>query len=295
MVNNNQNVPPPFPQANVTPPSSAYCSQMALDVPYATRHERQKLDVYLPVNGERPYRVFLLINGGGWRSGNKRDDIAAFAEPMLDRGYAVVAMNHRSNDDFRWPAQIFDAKAAVRWIRGNASRYGFDMNKIISIGSSSGGHLSAMLGTSGGVKELEDLSMGNPDPSSRVNLAVVLSGPIDFLLLDIHTDRLKLKSPFVHDSDTGPETMLIGGRPSKFPERCRAANPVNYIMPDAPPFYIEYTEHIPYLQGEILADTLKAVLGEDKVVFDNRNSPDRFAALPEGMDTMMAFIDKHLK
>lgn len=295
MVNNNSPAPPPMPKPDNTLPGKAFCSSTSLDVPYAAQHDRQKLDVYLPVKGKKPYRVFLLINGGGWRSGNKRDGIAAFAEPMLDRGYAVVAANHRSNDDFCWPAQIFDAKAAVRWIRGNAKQYGFDSQRIISIGSSSGGHISAMLGTSGGVKELEDLSMGNPGESSRVNLAVVMSAPIDFLLLDIHTSRLKQQAPFVHDSDMGPETHLIGGRPSRFPERCRSANPITYIMPDAPPFYIEYTEHLPYLQGEPLADTLTAVLGPEKVIWNNTGLPDRFGLMSNSLDTMLAFIDKHLK
>ena len=105
-------------------------------------------------------------------------------QPMLERGYAVVSINYRLSHEAIFPALIYDVKAAIRWIRANAAKYNFHPDKVAAWGSSSGGYLAAMLATTGDVKELEDLSMGNPKKSSRVNVAVDWYGPTDFLLMD---------------------------------------------------------------------------------------------------------------
>ena len=140
------------------------------DVPYAVVRSAGKtlpLDLYLPAstNG-RPVPVVLWLHGGGWISGDKAADVPV---GMFTRaGYALASVNYRYSTQGRFPAQIQDVKAAVRWVRANARALGMDPARIAVCGISSGGHLAALLGTSGGVPELEDLTMGNPDVSSRV-------------------------------------------------------------------------------------------------------------------------------
>jgi acetyl esterase/lipase len=242
-----------------------------LDIPYAGQSEAQKLDILLPDGGKKPYPVILLIHGGGFEGGDKNEYLYNDVPQALAKGYAVVSINYRLSSEAKFPAQIFDAKAAVRYIRANATKYDFDPARIVALGFSAGGYLAALLGTSGDVPELEDLSMGNADQSSRINAAVVQAAPIDFLEMDRQHRLLKHNLLSFNDVEDGAESKLIGGLISKFPEKCRAANPMTYIKDDNPPFYIQYSKNdaaIPYLQGIMLGEYLKAVIGESKVVLD---------------------------
>ena len=242
-----------------------------LDIPYAGQSEAQKLDILLPDGGKKPYPVILLIHGGGFESGDKNEYLYNDVPQALDKGYAIVSINYRLSSEAKFPAQIYDAKAAVRYIRANAPKYDFDPARIVALGFSAGGHLAALLGTSGDVPELEDLSMGNADQSSRINAAVVQAAPLDFLEMDRQHRLLKHNPLVFNDTEDGPESKLVGGLISKFLEKCRAANPMTYIKDDNPPFYIQYSKNdgaIPYLQGIMLGEYLKAVIGESKVVID---------------------------
>jgi acetyl esterase/lipase len=262
-----------------------------LDIPYAGQSEAQKLDILLPDGGKKPYPVILLIHGGGFEGGDKNEYLYNDMDmpQALAKGYAVVSINYRLSSEAKFPAQIFDAKAAVRYIRANAAKYDFDPARIIALGFSAGGYLAALLGTSGDVPELEDLSMGNAGQSSRINAAVVQAAPIDFLEMDRQHRLLKHHPLFFNTTEDGPESKLIGGLISKFPEKCRAANPMTYIKDDNPPFYIQYSKNdaaIPYLQGIMLGEYLKAVIGERKVVIDisetGGHGPEPFGPLGTG-------------
>jgi acetyl esterase/lipase len=112
--------------------------------------------------------------------------------PMLEglkRGYAVVAVNYRLSWEAKFPALVHDVKAAVRWIRANARRYGLDPARIVAWGGSAGGYLASVLGTSAGIQGLEDLSMGNPNQPSNVQAVVDWFGPTDFLKYELVTDN----------------------------------------------------------------------------------------------------------
>lgn len=109
-----------------------------LDVPYCDQSENQVLDIFLPDHGEKPYPVILHVHGGAFMIGTQRDDNV---EPMLralDRGYAVVSVQYRRSGEARFPAFVFDAKAAVRFVRASAKEYGFDPDRIAAWGPSSG-------------------------------------------------------------------------------------------------------------------------------------------------------------
>jgi acetyl esterase/lipase len=272
-----------------------------LDVPYSIKSPAQKLDVYLPDEGGGPFPVILSIHGGAFKSGDKGYGQVI---PMLEGlkcGYAVVSINYRLSGEAIWPAQINDVKAAVRWVRANAKQYKLNPDKIAAWGGSAGGHLSAMVGTSGNVKELEDLSQGNADQSSRVQAVVDWFGPTDFLKMDEQAKESKVANPQVHSVPNSPESQLIGKNLQDAPDLVKAANPETYITEDDPPFFIQHGLNdplVPYPQSVNLAKKLEQTLGKGKVTIEL--IPETGHGGPafqteQNLHKVFAFLDKYLK
>lgn len=208
-------------------------------------HERNRLDLYLPEKAEGPAPVIVWIHGGAWLGGSKENCPAV---PLVGRGYAVASINYRLSQHAVFPAQIEDCKAAIRWLRANAARYSLDADHIGVWGASAGGHLVAMLGTTGGVKELEG-SGGNADQSSRVQCVVDWFGPSDLLTMGGS-----------HDNPGSPEARLIGGPVRASQEKARRASPVTYVGKDSAPFLIMHGDQdnvVPLSQSEELAAALR--------------------------------------
>ena len=221
--------------------TSAY-RRKHLNVPYAEISPAQKLDIYLPETGEGPFPVIMAVHGGAFMVGDKGDVQVLPMLAGLKRGYAVVSINYRMSWEALFPALVHDIKAAVRWVRGNADPYGFDAGRIAAWGGSAGGYLSAMAGVTGGVGELEDLSLGYADQSSRVQAVVDWFGPTDFLKMDEQVAIVGggKVGPFPHNAVDSPESRLLGAQITTIPERVREANPETYIRADAPPFFIQH-------------------------------------------------------
>lgn len=271
-----------------------------LDIAYASTSQSQKLDIYLP-EGDGPFPVILSIHGGAFRAGDKGDGQVIPMLEGLTRGYAVVSMNYRLSQEAKFPALIYDVKAAVRWIRANAKQYKFNPDKIAAWGGSAGGHLSALAGTSGNVKELEDLSLGNPTQSSRVQAVVDWFGPTDFLKMDEQLKESKVKNPMAHSIPDSPESELIGKNITDAPELVRNANPETYISPDDPPFFIQHgliDRLVPYKQSVNLASKLSPVIGKEKVTLEllpdtNHGGPE--FSTEQNLIKVFAFLDQYLK
>lgn len=137
-----------------------------------------KLDLYLPAE-VKDAPLVVWIHGGGWSGGSKNGCPISW---LTDDGYAVASISYRLTDKAIFPAQIHDCKAAIRWLRANAEKFGYSTAKVGVSGSSAGGHLAALVGTSGDVKELEGTVGGNLDQSSRVDAVVDFYGATDFVL-----------------------------------------------------------------------------------------------------------------
>lgn len=256
-----------------------------LDIAYvADGHERQKLDLYLPAKADGPTPLVIWIHGGAWRAGDKRGGPAL---ALLEKGYAVASINYRLSQHAIMPAQIEDCKAAIRFLRSRAKEYNLNADRFGVWGSSAGGHLVALVGTSGDVKTLEG-KLGNPDHSSRVQCVVDWFGPTDFT-----------KMGGGHDRPNAPESQLIGGSVQQHKQAASAANPITYVSRDDPPFLIMHGDKdnvVPLNQSELLHDALKAAGVEVtlEVLKGAGHGGPQFTS-PESRQQIEAFFAKHLQ
>lgn len=272
-----------------------------LDIPYATQSPAQGLDIYLPDEDNGPNPVIAAIHGGAWMMCDKRDMQVLPMLEGLKRGYAVVSINYRLSPEAIFPAQIHDCKCAIRFIRANAARYGFDPDRIVAWGGSAGGHLSALLGTSAGVRELEDLSMGHPDHSSAVQLVVDWYGPAEnFLKMDEELRESGCGIPD-HSGPESPESLLLGRHIIEVPELVAFASPMTYIKQDIPPFLIQHganDEVVPAQQSIHFAEAIGKIAGKDKMILELLEGcyhADPAFETPQNVKRVLDFIDQHFK
>jgi len=289
------------------PAYTHYIKRRYLDVPYTPFVKRSLLshilDIYLPDEGEGPFPVILSFHGGAFMGCDKADLQLLPMLEGLQRGYAVVAVNYRLSWEAAFPALVQDAKAALRWVRGNADWYHLDPERVAAWGGSAGGYLSTMLGVSAGIPELEDLSLGNPDQPCHVQAVVDWFGPTNFLKMDeqLAASGLTPMDGMEHSSANSPESLLLGGKITEIPERVKAANPETYIRKNAAPFLIQHGVAdftVPVQQSIGLAENLKRVCGDDKVILellDGFEHGDRRFDSPTNVKRVLDFIDLHLK
>jgi acetyl esterase/lipase len=289
---------PPASRAN-----TGHIRRKFLDVPYASLSPAHRLDVYLPDEGDGPFPVIVSIHGGAFMECDKADGQVMPMLEGLKRGYAVVAVNYRLSGEAKFPAQIHDVKAAVRWIRAEAARYGFDPYRMSAWGGSAGGYLATMLGVTSGVEELEDRSLGNAEQSSDVQCVVDWYGPTDFLKLDDWLNESGLTPPpgMEHNAPHSPESLLLGEQITQVPDRVKAANPETYITPAAPPFFVQQgtgDSVIPVQCSINLAARLAQVAGSDIVqleLLEGANHADPRFEAADNVQKVLDFLDKHLK
>jgi acetyl esterase/lipase len=273
-------------------------AEIIKDVPYASQSAAQKLDIYFPERVKGPVPVVVWLHPGGFAAGDK-DMAKANAGALAARGYATVSANYRLAGEARFPAQIFDAKAAVRWVRANAGKYNFNTNRIATWGISAGATLAALLGTAGNVKELEDLSMGNATESSRVDAVIDWFGPIDFLTMSSQRQHTSPKP--APENDKSGESLMFGGPVSAVPEKYKAASAIYYVNAECPPFYIQHgstDEVVPSQQSIDFAKALEAAIGKENVelhLIDNAGHFDRAHVSNENIRASIDFLDNHLK
>ena len=267
---------------------------------YATISPAQKLDIYLPDKGEGSFPIIISIHGGAFLGGDKSD---GQVNPMLEglkRGYAVVSINYRLSGEALFPKNINDVKAAIRWVKANAATYKMNSDKIALWGGSAGGNLAALAGTSGDVKELEDLSLGNANQSSRVQAVVDWFGPTNFLLMDEQLRETGNGIPN-HSDGNSPESKVMGQKITKIPTRVQLGNPETYISKDDPPFLIEHgtkDQLVPTQQSVNFAAKLTPILGQEKVTIhlleDAKHGGPQFET-KGNIELVFRFLDAVLK
>lgn len=248
-----------------------------------------RLDVYSPKSISKPLPAVLWIHGGGWSRGRKEQRPPV---NLMSHGYVVVSIEYRLSGHAPFPAQIEDCKAAVRWVRANAAKYQIDPDHIGAWGHSAGGHLAALLGTSGGVAELEGKG-DNLNQSSRIQAVCDLSGPADI------ASFYKEVSGATQGSARRAKSFLeafLGGSGAEAERRAVMASPTTYISKDDAPILLIHGENdmsIPVSQSEEFAQKLKAA-GVDATL-EVAEGRGHGVGGPQFGPVITAFFDRHLK
>ncbi len=279
-------------------------SKYWLDLDYVgDDHIGHRLDIHLPTVEMQAYPVIICIYGSAWFSNDRKS--AAFrsgiGQTLLENGFAVVTINHRSSRDAIFPAQIHDVKAAIRFIRANGDQFSLDTNFVGITGWSSGGHLSAFAGTSSHTSEFSldgekihlEGDLGDfSGSSSHVDAVVDWFGPTDFLIMD------KCGSSFSHNDAQSPESSLVGGEIQTHVIACRMADPATYVKDDTPPFLIFHGDAdplVPHCQSQHLYDKLQAanVPSELFMIEGGKHGPG--VMIDKYFSQMIEFFKSHME
>ena len=255
-------VSPPAQATSAADPAAAYAN-----VAYASTSSAQVLDIWVPDGATGPVPLVVFVHPGGFMRGDKameRGNVAA----VLAAGYAAASLNYRLSGEAPFPAAAQDVKAAVRFLRANATRYELDPDRFAAWGESAGGNLVAIIGTTGDQSTvLDDASLGNAGVSSAVLAVVDFYGPTDFLQMDA---EFAVAPPAAcngqvpaYDPAYSPASTYLGAAIQTVPYRAAAADPITYIATakTLPVFLIAHGDsdcEVPNQQSQILQDALHA-------------------------------------
>lgn len=262
------------------------------DISYADNdNPRQRLDLYLPKDrkADQKLPIIVFIHGGAWKAGDKASGAGNLMRFVGNGQYAGVSVGYRLTNEAQWPAQIHDCKAAIRWIRGNADKHGFNAEKIAVWGTSAGGHLVSMLGTSGDVKELEGDLGSFDEKSSAVTAVVNFFGPENLESMGHQKGTINRTTPDY------PEAMLIGGCVQDKPEAAKQASPVTHISKGDAAFLTAHGTAdplVPFAQATELHEKLK-LAGVPSILLTMDGGGHGFASR-ELDETIGRFLDLHL-
>jgi acetyl esterase/lipase len=241
-----------------------------------------KLDLYRPsAKSSAPMPLVIWVHGGGWRNGSKANCPAAW---LATKGYAVASLDFRLLPDHPWPAQIEDPVAALRWLRKESGRYGFDAERSAAMGGSSGGHVVALWGT---------LTL---PPEDKVKAVVDWYGPTDLLTMPPNVLSEKRTRAELAKANGA---LLLGGVVMDQPEKAKAVSALHQVTKDDASFLIMHgmdDPGVPVDQSERLHAALKAVGVEStlKLLTGAGHGGKEFDST-ESRALIQGFLDKHLK
>ncbi len=294
--------PPPGPPADgfeIPEADVSHIRRKWLDVPYADLSLAQRLDIYLPEEGDGPFPVLLHIHGGAFAIGSKRDIHVNTWLRGLERGYAVVAVGYRLSGEALFPAGLQDVKAAVRWLRARGGKYDLDASRIAACGGSSGANYAAMLGVTADTDFFDDPRLGHPEWPSEVSVVVDWFGPTDFLKMDEQLAANGL-APCDHCEAQSPESRYLGAPIAEVPDQVRLASPMTYVHEGMAPILIQHGTAdclVPVQQSMEFARVIEQRIGSDKYeldILEGAGHDDPAFETDENLARVFAFIDKHL-
>ncbi len=267
--------------------------QVTKDIVYETVDGRDlPLDLYIPADVEGPLSLVIWIHGGGWRGGSK-NAINRCAQ-VLNHGYALASVEYRLSGEAKFPAAIEDCKAAISYLRWKAKNYGLDPDRFGVWGSSAGGHLVALLGTTNDVMDF-DTHPVTKNASPVVQAVCNWFGPTDFLRMNDVTGRID------HDAPDSPESLFMGFPIQDHPEKVQKANPITYVSSSDPPMLIMHgddDQSVIYNQSELLYSALQQA-GVSSHLHRVKNGGHGFGGTYETPEMLfgrvLKFFDKELK
>ncbi|MDE0571509.1 MAG: alpha/beta hydrolase [Verrucomicrobiales bacterium] len=247
-----------------------------------------KLDLYLPAKNERSTLV-VWIHGGGWQKGSKNDCKIKW---LTEHGYSVASISYRLSQVAKFPAQLHDCKGAIRWLRANASKYGYETQHIVVAGSSAGGHLAALIGTTSGNERLEGDVGGNLDQASSVSAIIDYYGATDFIL------RSKTQPSRANEVGSVVYNLLGGGADKKV-ELAKLASAAHHVTKDDPPlliFHGDKDKTVLIDQSEAITKVYKSkgLSVQMNVLLDKKHGGTVFYQ-GENRQRVLKFLDKVLR
>jgi acetyl esterase/lipase len=268
------------------PTSAADAARNINDIPYARVAARTlALALHLPAGVADPPLV-VYVHGGAWRDGNK-DEYPRF---LVTQGFAVASVDFRSSEEARFPADVHDIKAAVRFLRAKARDYGYAGERIAISGSSSGGHLAAMVGTTNGVATLEGNVGDYLRESSAVQALVSWFGAanLDSILAQSTPFGLGVRVPALK--------LLLGGLPTEVPALAKLASPVTHVSAGDPPALLLHgrqDQQMPMEQTvELAAAYQRAGLPVETIILDGVGHDGAPFQVGEPAQRVLAFLRK---
>jgi acetyl esterase/lipase len=292
------NMPPPgtmeVPTIDFTPIKRKF-----LDIPYADQSPSQKLDILLPPEGEGPFPTLIFIHGGAFIFGSKRDTQFLQAIDGINRGYAVVTVEYRLGMEAKYPAPLFDVKAAIRFLRANAAKYMLDESRFASCGDSAGGYYAVMAAATQNNPAFEDFSMGNPGASSAVKAVVSWFGVFDMIVQEEELAKIGGPDPNLPDF----RKIWLGASVKDIEGLVYFTNPLNFITEDFPPILIQHGSgdtSVPCRQAFLLEETVRRVCGEGRAELEimegyGHGGLDLRWNEPQNIDKTFAFLDRYMK
>jgi acetyl esterase/lipase len=233
----------------------------------------QRIDIYLP-RTEGPHPLIVWVHGGAWRAGSRKDMPLG---GLIAQGFAVASVDYRLSTVAPMPAMMHDIKAAIRFLRAHAAEYGFDAKRFAIAGSSAGGHLAALTGTSNGNAELEGKLGAHRDQSSDVQAIVSFFGASNLqTILSQSTEHgLSVRVPALQ--------LLLGGQPVEKPALAKLASPVAHVNAHVPPLLLIHGDADPQMPFEQSRELESA--------YKKSGRPVEFITMPGSVHGGMEFFD----
>ena len=257
---------------------------------------RQAVDIYLPNEGTGPFPIVFYVHGGAWQRGRKDDVQLVPFISGVKRGYAVVSIGYRLVPDVRYPDNMFDIKAALRWVACNAEKYMLDPSRTALCGSSAGAHLALMAAFTQNQVVFGDIPGLK---TCRILALVEQFGPTDIGKIHAHYDQSgypRLQIP----GTPSPIDILIGTRAELIPNLLRFYNPIDCVHPDIPPLLLQHGKRdpmIPYQQAVELYNKVNEIAGDGMAeleISEDFLHADPGYASTENVERVFGFIDKYL-
>ncbi len=243
------------------------------------------------VGNQEKYPLIIYLQGCGW--GWSKQNTFAFVPQLSEfakMGYVVASVEYRTSENAIFPAQIQDVKAAIRFLKANASLYNINPERVGVWGDSSGAHLALLAGLTEGNEELAG-DREYPNESSTIQAVVDWFGPTDLLTMS------QYPSIFDHDSPHSPESKLVGGAIQENKDKARIASPMQYIHPEAPSTLIMHGDQddvVPFEQSMEFYKALKQS-GNDVILYKIKGAGHIAFTQPHILDLVKKFFDQHLK
>lgn len=252
---------------------------------YARYGDREMHGDIFRIKGKQTLPAVIIVHGGAWITGHYTME-TPLAIALAGRGYVAMTVEHRLSREKKYPAQIHDLKASVRWLRANARRFGIDPGRIAAVGASSGGHLVTLLGATNGIKHFEGEG-GSPEKSSSVGSVVDIDGTATFV--DPGNIEKEIRGPW------NTNTTLTGFTYAQNPQIWTEASPITHVnRKSAPTLFLNSSSFRPFQQREEMSAKLNA-LGIASEIVVVPDTPHPFWLFRPWFDVTVENIDRFLK